>query len=57
MKKEVFSSNQLKKILTLAVRGTYLISIVGFVVVKVDALQEGPRGTARPPPLIGSLAC
>jgi hypothetical protein len=43
--------------LTLAVRVTYLTSMAGSTVIEDDALREGPRATARPPPLVESSAC
>jgi hypothetical protein len=61
---EILGSNQLRKkrrnrtkTLTLAVRGTYLTSMAGSAVVEDDALWEGPRATAHPPPLVGSPVC
>jgi hypothetical protein len=48
--REIFGSNQLRKTLTIVVRETYLTSIAGSAIVKIDVLQEEDLG----PPLLRS---
>jgi hypothetical protein len=37
--------------------GVYLDTMAESAIVEDDVLREGPQGTARPPPLVGSSAC